>query len=174
MSAGDIASLDPTLAWSSAESPVITVVMEGLVSYPPGTVSTDFVPALAERWTVSPDGRLYEFSLRKGVQWHEDVGEFSAEDVLYSLNRYRDPKVSPWAPSFANVTAVEAPEQIQVRIALNSADPFFLALLATDTELVGPLISKQAFETRGADKMRRTRSAPARSGSRNTCRRIGW
>jgi peptide/nickel transport system substrate-binding protein len=154
ISAGDIGSLDPTQAWVSAEVPIITVVMEGLVSYPPGTVSTQFVPALAEKWTVSDDGRTYTFSLRKGVRWHGDFGEFSAEDVKFSLNRYRDPKQSPWSSSYANVEGVEIVDAHTVKVTLKAPDPFFLSTVASDTESVGLMISKKAFEARGAAAMR--------------------
>ena len=154
ISAGDISSLDPTLAWVSAEVPINTVVMEGLVAYPPGTISTEFVPALAERWTVSQDGRTYTFMLRKGVQWHDNFSEFTAEDVKFSLDRYRDPNVSPWSSSYANVTAIDVVDPHTVKISLKSPDPFFLASLATDTESVGLLVCKKAFETRGASAMR--------------------
>ena len=45
-------------------------------------------PALAEAWTVSPDGLVYEFVLRKGVRFHH--GEpVTAEDAKFSLERYR-------------------------------------------------------------------------------------
>jgi peptide/nickel transport system substrate-binding protein len=154
ISAGDISSLDPTQAWVSAEVPIITVVMEGLVSYPPGTVSTDFIPALAEKWTISPDGRVYTFSLRKGVKWHGDFGEFTAEDVKFSLDRYRDPKTSPWSSSYTNVTSVEVVDPHTVVVSLKAADPFFLSTVASDTESVGLMVCKKAFDTRGAAQMR--------------------
>src|SRR5207249_1637613 len=45
-------------------------------------------PALAESWTVSPDGLTYEFVLRRGVKFHN--GEpVTAEDVKFSFERYR-------------------------------------------------------------------------------------
>ncbi|PYN31377.1 MAG: peptide ABC transporter substrate-binding protein, partial [Candidatus Rokuibacteriota bacterium] len=44
-------------------------------------------PALAESWTVSPDGLTYEFVLRRGVKFHN--GEpVTAEDVKFSFERY--------------------------------------------------------------------------------------
>ena len=45
--------------------------------------------------------------LRKGVQWHDNFGEFTADDVKFSLDRYRDSNVSPWSSSYVNVTAIE-------------------------------------------------------------------
>jgi len=154
ISAGDISSLDPTLAWVSAEVPIVTVVMEGLVSYPPGTVSTDFVPALAESWKISDDGKVYTFALRKGVQWHGGFGEFTADDVKFSLDRYMDPKVSPWSANYNNVSSVDVLDPHSVRITLKAPDPFFLSTVASDTESVGLMVSKKAFETRGAAAMR--------------------
>ncbi|KAA0969622.1 hypothetical protein FPY71_13955 [Aureimonas fodinaquatilis] len=154
VSAGDINSLDPTLAWVSAEAPINPVIMEGLVAYPPGTVSTEFVPALAESWTVSDDGHVYTFKLREGVKWHGEFGEFTSEDVKFTLDRYSDKDVSPWASAYDNVESVEVDGPYGVVISLKSADPFFLANLASDTESVGLMLSKKAFDARGAAEMR--------------------
>ena len=45
-------------------------------------------PALAESWTVSPDGLVYDFVLRKGATFHN--GEpVTAEDAKFSWERYR-------------------------------------------------------------------------------------
>src|SRR5262249_56853600 len=44
-------------------------------------------PALAESWTVSTDGLVYEFVLRRGVKFHN--GEpVTAEHVKFSSERY--------------------------------------------------------------------------------------
>ncbi|MBV8084278.1 MAG: ABC transporter substrate-binding protein [Chloroflexi bacterium] len=50
-------------------------------------------PQLAERWDVSADGKQIQLSLRKGVQFH-DGREFTADDVVYSFNRLKDPKLA--------------------------------------------------------------------------------
>src|SRR5438445_11677355 len=45
-------------------------------------------PGLAESWTVSPDGRAYEFVLRKGARFHNG-DPVTAADVKFSFERYR-------------------------------------------------------------------------------------
>src|SRR5262245_20218104 len=45
-------------------------------------------PSLAESWSESPDGKLYEFKLRRGLKFHN--GEpVTAEDVKFSFDRYK-------------------------------------------------------------------------------------
>src|SRR5262249_42479449 len=48
----------------------------------------DKAPCLAESWTESPDGLVYEFKLREGVHFHNG-DPFTAEDVKFSFQRYR-------------------------------------------------------------------------------------
>src|SRR5262245_17908592 len=64
-----------------------------LVEFEIGT--TNIVPALAESWTVSPDGKTVTFKLRKGVKFHSNANfkptrDFNADDVLFSWNRMAD------------------------------------------------------------------------------------
>jgi len=54
--------------------------------------STRLVPGLAEKWTISPDGLSYTFSLRKGVKFHTTAyfkpsREFNADDVVFTFDR---------------------------------------------------------------------------------------
>jgi ABC-type transport system substrate-binding protein len=42
------------------------------------------VPQLATEWTLEPDGKSYRFKLRRGVQFHDGFGEFTAKDVVFS------------------------------------------------------------------------------------------
>src|SRR4051794_25690482 len=42
--------------------------------------------SLAESWTESEDERVYEFTLRKGVKFHNG-DPFTAEDVVFSFKR---------------------------------------------------------------------------------------
>ncbi|MSP12074.1 MAG: ABC transporter substrate-binding protein [Chloroflexi bacterium] len=42
---------------------------------------------LAEKWTISPDGLVYTFNLRKGVKWHDGV-DFNADDVAFTYKTF--------------------------------------------------------------------------------------
>jgi ABC-type transport system substrate-binding protein len=43
---------------------------------------------LAEEWEASEDLRSFKVKLRKGVQFHDGLGEFTAKDVVHSWNYY--------------------------------------------------------------------------------------
>jgi peptide/nickel transport system substrate-binding protein len=64
-------------------------------------VTQEIEPALAERWTVSNDGRTYTFALRRGVTF-SDGAPFTADDVLFTFRAIYDPKSgSPLADVFS-------------------------------------------------------------------------
>jgi ABC-type transport system substrate-binding protein len=44
-----------------------------------------YIPELAEKWEMSPDGKSWTLTLRKGIKFHENWGEFSSKDVRHSI-----------------------------------------------------------------------------------------
>src|SRR5215510_3399980 len=44
-----------------------------------------YIPELAEKWTMAPDGKSWTITLRKGVKFHENWGEFTARDVRHAI-----------------------------------------------------------------------------------------
>ena len=48
-------------------------------------------PGLATHWDVSADGKRWRLSIRQGIQFQQNWGELTAEDVRYSLQRLIDP-----------------------------------------------------------------------------------
>ena len=82
-----------TPAWfDPAETPgIITPFMifyalhDAMVKPMPGA---PMAPSLAESWSVSKDGLLYEFILRKNARFHNG-DPVTAEDVKFSFERYR-------------------------------------------------------------------------------------
>jgi oligopeptide transport system substrate-binding protein len=125
------------------------------------------VPGLAERWTVSPDGRIYTFFLRTNAVW--STGEpITAADVVYSWRRALDPRTGAgYASQLFFVENAEAfnsgeltagdrlgfralsPHTFEVR--LNHPTPFFLDLCAFQTLAVVP---RQAIERHGEQWIR--------------------
>src|SRR5256712_4044720 len=83
-------------------------------------------PSLAESWSMSPDGLVYDFVLRKGVKFHNG-DPVTAEDVKFSLERYRGASAKPLK---ASVAAVETPDPGRVRIRLKRPWPDFMTLYA--------------------------------------------
>ena len=52
-----------------------------------------YTPCLAESWKISPDAKVYEFNLRKGVKFHNG-DNMTAEDVIFSFWRYKGRKLN--------------------------------------------------------------------------------
>ena len=93
---------------SYSSSLVIEQVYSGLIQY---DENMNIQPDLAESWTVSPDGLTYDFKLRQGVKFHNGRA-MTADDVLYSLNRVKDPNGgSPRSYLLENVKSIDAPDR---------------------------------------------------------------
>jgi peptide/nickel transport system substrate-binding protein len=86
-------------------------------------------PDLAEKWTVSPDGKTYTFTLRPGLKF-SDGSPITAQDAKFSLERVRDLKESVMAGMFKILTKVEAPDDRTVVIELAKPSAPLLATLA--------------------------------------------
>lgn len=84
-------NLNPILATDAYESAVNKFVTESLIELDWDTL--EYRPQLAERWEVSPDRLRIRFYLKKGVRW-DDGTEFTADDVIYSFNTIKNPRVA--------------------------------------------------------------------------------
>src|SRR5437588_627356 len=68
-------------------------IYSGLVRSDPTGQTNKIVPSLAERWTVSPDGKTYTFFLRPGLKFSNGQ-PVTADDVAWTLNRFGNPKIN--------------------------------------------------------------------------------
>lgn len=65
-------------------------VFEGLTHFIIGT--TKLEPGMAESWSVSDDGKVYTFKLRKGVKFHsaehfKPTRDMNADDIIFTFER---------------------------------------------------------------------------------------
>ena len=150
MAAIDAGRLDPHLSATTPDKALFNWMFNGLVRMKQGTMNPDAALIegdLAESWKSSPDGKQWTFSLRKGVQCHHGYGEFTADDVVYSLARSADPKRSAFSSDFKDFDKVEAVDKYTVRITLKNQVPSLLGLLINYQG--GNMVCKKAAEQMG-------------------------
>src|SRR5687767_1223480 len=83
----DPRSLDPALSTDVPTGRAVSYLFDGLTRFTP---DARVEPGLAERWEVSPDGRVYTFHLRQGVVFHDGT-PLAARHVVQSWERALDP-----------------------------------------------------------------------------------
>ena len=149
MSAADVNQLDPHRATTTQDKPLTAWVFNGLVRFKPGSASLEGLePDLAERWESSPDKTTWTFHLRKGVKFHGDYGELTADDVVFSLKRAGDSKTSSFYADYASDRARSRRSiPTTVRIKLKQAVPSFLGLVTNYHG--GYVVSRKAVEKLG-------------------------
>jgi peptide/nickel transport system substrate-binding protein len=82
---GDAQTMDPAWSYDMASAQVILNVYEPLL-FPKKERPDEFVPMLATKWDISPNGKTYTFTIRKGVKFHAGQ-DLTPEDVAYSFWR---------------------------------------------------------------------------------------
>lgn len=137
-----ITTLDPAFASGQATIWPCNLLYNGLVDLDD---SLHIVPAIAQSWEISNDGKVYTFHLRQDVYFHNtDYYQFdkprkvTAQDFVYSLSRITSPEVaSPGAWIFQNVARDEhgnpkfiALNDSTFQIVLSQYFPPFLGILA--------------------------------------------
>ena len=116
----DLTSLDPHKFVSGLDHAFFSNVFESLMVHDQdGTL----IPALAESVTVSEDGLVHTFALRKGVTWHNG-DPFSAEDVRFSWTRSIDPAIGNSRASVVSnkIKDIEIVDPYTVRMILKAPD----------------------------------------------------
>lgn len=127
----------------------------------------DYVPQLAEKWEMAPDGKSWTLTLRKGVKFHENWGEFTAKDVRHSIFLMTQPEsVQTDAGLWRSLMGIEKADSIddvakkvaqmveivndhKVIIHTKTAAPELLENLSANTDLV--MESKARWDAGGKD-----------------------
>jgi peptide/nickel transport system substrate-binding protein len=145
-------TLDPHATTALNDFRVLANVYEGLVRFADDRL--EVVPGLAERWSVSDDGRVVDFVLRRGVRFH-DGSVFDAHAVRFNLERLTDPTHPfhqtgpfPLASFFESIERVEQRSPGAVRLVLKRP---FAPLLSNLAYPIGFMVSPSAVRRFGAE-----------------------
>ena len=128
----------------------LSPMVETLLDIDPDT--GEFMPMLATRWEMAPDGKSWTMDLREGVMYHSEFGEFNAQDVAHmrflmgpqegNLNSFRN----TWATTVNNVEIVD---DHRVVFQLEKPDPGLDFFLSLSGDLV--MLSKNQWDQEGQD-----------------------
>jgi peptide/nickel transport system substrate-binding protein len=143
-------TLAPTL-FEPAETPglvtpfmILYALHDALLKPMPGS---SMAPSLAESWSTSSDGLIYEFTLRKGARFHNGEA-VTAEDVSFSFERYRGISAKMLKEQ---VAAIEIPDPARVRFRLKRPWPDFMTFYGTPATGAGWIVPKRYIETVGEE-----------------------
>jgi oligopeptide transport system substrate-binding protein len=136
-------AIDPHITTGVPEHHILQALFEGLVAKDPQTLAP--VPAVAESWDISADGRIFRFHIRKNARW-SNGDPLTAEDFRWSWWRVLQPKLgSEYSYMLFPIKNAEAYNtgkitdfsQVGVRVIdpylleveLNEPTPYFLQLV---------------------------------------------
>ncbi len=116
--------INPLLAISDADRDLSTLTYAGLMGLS-GTGA--LVPVLAESYTISPDGKVYTFVLRKDAKF-SDGTPVTANDVVFTVKKTQNPALK--SPEYANWSGINvvAIDARTVQFTLSKAYAPFLGL----------------------------------------------
>ena len=139
---GTIIGLDIATAFDGHAMYVQRCGLEGLLA---ATNTLGLAPLLASSWTYSPASLKYVFQIRPGVKFWDGT-TMTVDDVVFSLTRHIDPKVSSQIGAYlANVASFTKTGPSEMTINLKRADPD-----VQNTLVFAPILSKAFVEKIGS------------------------
>jgi len=133
---------------------VLYALHDGMVKPMPGNA---MAPGLAESWSASKDGLVYEFVLRQAARFHNG-DPVTADDVKFSFERYRGFGAKTMKD---RVAAVEVADPHRVRFRLKEPWPDFMAYYGTLATGAGWIVPKRYVQQVGDDGFKK---APVGAG----------
>jgi peptide/nickel transport system substrate-binding protein len=135
---------------NTATDAIMLHVVESLVAL---RDDLSVAPMLADSWTISPDGKTYQFKLRSGVTFHNGA-PFTSADVVWSLNRILDPASESYCRNQydgskgAKVVGVTATAPNAVTVVLDQPNALFLQQMA-NVQCPLAILHRSSVDARG-------------------------
>ena len=127
----DVVMLDPQLAQSGSDWTPAALIWNRLVEY--DNTMMDPIPSIAESWTVSKDGKVWTFKIRKGITFHSGR-DLTSSDVVYSFKRgFEIGKKGRFAGYMVSVDSYKALSTYEFQVKLKQVDVTFLANCAVQS-----------------------------------------
>ena len=124
----DLDSLDPHKAVAAGTKEVLFNIYEGLVK---PDKDGNLIEAVASDYAISDDAKVYTFTLRDGVKFHNG-NDVTAEDVKYSIDRCADTSNGdPLVSAYSIIESVNILDEKTVEIRLTEPNTEFLAYMTT-------------------------------------------
>jgi peptide/nickel transport system substrate-binding protein len=143
---GEPASVDPAFDYDFVSGFATSSITEPLLKFCEN--DTKLCPHLATDWSVSDDGLTYTLTIRDGVNFHDGT-EMTVDDVVYSMNRIRDPELASYVQwMLGNVADIEATDEHTVVITMSQPDALLEYALASTAAHV---VNQEVVEAAGAD-----------------------
>jgi len=108
-------------------------------------------PSLAESWSESADGLVYEFKLRRGLTFHNG-DPVTSEDVKFSFERYKGTGATELR---ARVQQVEIVDSLIVRFHVKEPWPDFMTFYGTTATAAGIVVPKKYLTQVGDEGFRK-------------------
>jgi peptide/nickel transport system substrate-binding protein len=147
-------TIAPTWFDPSTAPPQITVfgILYALHDGPVRSLPGQKIGAsLAESWSESPDGLVYEFKLRRGLKFHNG-DPVTTEDVKFSFERYKGAGAREMQE---RVRQVEIVDPLVVRFHLKEAWPDFMTFYGTTATAAGLVVPKKYLTQVGEEGFRK-------------------
>lgn len=139
----DIHTLDPAVSSDNYDWRQIYPSYDRLVKYKVvgGKGSTEVEPMVAESWSVSPDGKVWTFKIRKGIKFNDGTS-LDAKAVKFAFERTLKIGKGP-ADNIGAIDSMRVKDDYTLEVTLKNPYGPFLQTLATDAAcIVNPRIMK--------------------------------
>ena len=110
--------INPILAISQTDKDLSELIYAGLMTT---NERGKLIPELAESYTVSDDAKVYTFTLKKGLEFHDGT-PLTASDVVFTIKKALQPGIK--SPERANWEGVNVKQDGDLKVIFTLSKPY--------------------------------------------------